>query len=79
MRFDTQDQLTAIARFLDAAWRLSAPVLGRQGVERVRAAFGMYATAPSEATWSAMADVLTEVIGEPAARALLSDLEPYVR
>lgn len=79
MRLDTQDQLVAIARFLDDVWRATKPTMGSAGAERMRRAFGLYADAPSEATWSNMVDVLIELVGESAASVMLADLEPYVR
>jgi hypothetical protein len=79
MRLATQDQLTAIARLLDGVWERTGSTMGREGVERTRRTLGFYLEAPSEATWEALADVLSELLGPEAARPVLADFAPYVR
>jgi hypothetical protein len=51
---------------------------GIRGAERVRAAFGLWADAPSEPTWDHFVGVLQEVVGEGDAAWMLADLEPYL-
>ena len=51
---------------------------GVRGAARVRAAFGLWADAPSEPTWDHFVGVLQEVVGEGDAAWMLADLEPYL-
>ena len=78
MRLDTQDQLTAIARFFNDVWVATRAEMGDQGHLRIRLAFGLWADAPSEGTWGQFVSTLQDLVGEADAEWMLSDLEPYL-
>ena len=78
MRLDTQDQLTAIARFFNDVWVATRAEMGDQGPQRIRLAFGLWADAPSEGTWGQFVSTLQDLVGEADAEWMLSDLEPYL-
>jgi hypothetical protein len=78
VRLDTQDQLTAIARFFNDVWVATRAEMGDKGHERIRLAFGLWADAPSEGTWGQFASTLRDLVGETDAEWMLSDLEPYL-
>ena len=78
MRLDTQDQLTAIARFFNDVWVATRAEMGDQGHQRIRLAFGLWADAPSEGTWGQFVSTLQDLVGEADAEWMLSDLEPYL-
>ena len=77
MRLSDQDQLTALARFYDDVSK-ATPADRGVGTERVRAALGLWADAPSEPTWEHFVGVLHEVVGERDAAWMLAGLEPYL-
>ena len=79
MRLETQDQLTAVARFFDDVWRATRSQMGTRGSERVQRAFGIWADAPSEATWDHLEATLRELVDEAEAARILADVEPYLR
>ena len=78
MRLDTQDQLTAIARFFNDVWVATRAEMGDQGHQRIRLAFGLWADAPSEGTWGQFVYTLQDLVGEADAEWMLSDLQPYL-
>jgi hypothetical protein len=78
VRLDTQDQLTAIARFFNDVWVATRAEMGDNGHERIRLAFGLWADAPSEGTWGQFVSTLRDLVGETDAESMLSDLEPYL-
>jgi hypothetical protein len=78
MRLGTQDQLTAIGRFFDDVWRATRDRLGTRGSERIRRAFGLWADAPSQATWEDLERTLRDLVGEANAIKFLAEVEPYL-
>jgi hypothetical protein len=79
VRLHTQDQLTAIARFFDDVWKATRAQRGDAGVKQVQHAFGLWADAPSEATWEHLTSTVRDLVGEGDAAWMLADLEPYIR
>jgi hypothetical protein len=78
MRLETQDQLTAIGRFFDDVWRATRDRPETRGSDRIRGAFGLWADAPSQATWEHFERTLRDLVGEATAITFLADVEPYL-
>ncbi|OGO58991.1 MAG: hypothetical protein A2V85_01065 [Chloroflexi bacterium RBG_16_72_14] len=78
MRLDTQDQLTAVARFLDDAWRAVQSGRGDVSFAVVRAAFDAWADDPTERGWNRLRESLALASSDIEADRILADLTRYV-
>jgi len=75
VRLDTQEQLTAVNRFLDDSWRATG---GGPGFAVVRQAFDDWSDSPTDDAWSRLREALVRTVGAETADGIIGDLGPYV-